>query len=291
MEPRRVLTFRAVAHARSFTRAAAELSLSQPSVSQQVAALEREVGGALLERRPGGLELTAAGTVLLAHADALAERLELARTQLAEIVAGERSRLRLGAFPSALAGLVPAAVARLRETEPELEVLVDEVPSAEAAARVASGALHLTLAFQDAAATRRVSEGAVRIDLARESFLVALPVEHRLAARRTLRLEELAGEEWTMPSTDGILMRACRAAGFTPRVTSITREHSAIRALVRRGLAVTLTPGLLNEAFDGVALVELRDSPLRDVYALLPDTGRHPLTDAALDALRAELSR
>lgn len=290
MDPRRVLTFRAVAHARSFTRAAAELSLSQPSVSQQVAALEREVGGALLDRRPGGLELTPAGAVLLAHADALAERLELARTQVGEIVAADRSRLRLGAFPSALAGVVPAAVARLRTADPGVEVLVDEAPSDELPARVRSGTLHLALAFQDAEAPRREPEGLVRVDLTREPFLAALPPGHRLAGRRSVRLTELAQDEWTMPSTEGILMRACRAAGFEPRVTSVTREQSAIRALVMRGLAVTLTPRLLADAFDGVALVALRDSPQRDVYALLPDAGRHPLVNAALDALRAEVS-
>jgi len=285
-----VLTFRAVARARSFTRAAQELSLSQPSVSQQVAALERETGTRLLDRRPGGLELTPAGAVLLAHADALAERLDLARAQLAEIAAGERTRLRLGAFPSALAGVVPAAVARMREAAPEVEVLVDEAPSSELPGRVRSGVLHLALAFQDAAAPRREPDGVVRIDLVREPFAVALPAAHRLAGRRSLRLAELAGDEWTMPSTEGILMRACRAAGFEPRVTAVTREQSAIRALVRRGLAVTLTPRLLAPAFDGVALVPLRDSPQRDVYALLPDAGRHPLVNLALDALRAELS-
>jgi DNA-binding transcriptional LysR family regulator len=291
MDPRRVLTFRAVARERSFTRAAEGLSLSQPSVSQQVAALEREVGTTLLDRRPGGLELTAAGAVLFAHAEALADRLALARSQLAEIAAGERTRLRLGAFPSALAGVVPAAVARLRETEPDLEVLVDEASSDALPARVRSGALHVALAFQDAARPRREPEGVVRIDLVREPFLVALPVGHRLAGRRALRLDDLSDDDWTMPSTEGMLIRACRAAGYEPRVTAVAREQSAIRALVMRGLAVTLTPRLLADAFDGVALVELRDSPLRDVYALLPDAGRHPLTNAALDALRAELSR
>src|SRR3954470_3429583 len=109
MDPRRLLTFRAVAHERSFSGAARALALTQPAVSQQVAGLEREVGARLLDRRPGGLALTPAGTVLLAHADAVAERLELARVQLAELVAAERVRLRIGAFPTALAGLVPAA--------------------------------------------------------------------------------------------------------------------------------------------------------------------------------------
>src|SRR5829696_4727601 len=113
MDPRRLLTFRAVAQLRSFSQAARALSLSQPSVSQQVAALERELGARLLDRRPGGLQLTHAGSVLLAHADAIAERLGLAETQLAEIAGAERSTLTLGAFPTALATLVPSALARL----------------------------------------------------------------------------------------------------------------------------------------------------------------------------------
>ena len=79
MDPRRVLTFRAVAHQRSFSRAARELALSQPSVSNQVASLEREIGTRLLDRRPGGLRLTREGEVLLGHADAIAERFALAK--------------------------------------------------------------------------------------------------------------------------------------------------------------------------------------------------------------------
>ena len=78
MDSRRVLTFRAVARKRSFSAAARDLALTQPAVSQQVAGLEREVGARLLDRRPGGLQLTPAVEVLLAHADAIAERLELA---------------------------------------------------------------------------------------------------------------------------------------------------------------------------------------------------------------------
>src|SRR3954467_402234 len=105
MDPRRVLTFRAVAHERSFSRAARELSLSQPSVSNQVAALERELGVALLTRGPGGLRLTAEGTILLERADAIAERFALAAAQLTGAAQGARARLRIGAFPTALAGL------------------------------------------------------------------------------------------------------------------------------------------------------------------------------------------
>src|SRR6201999_2653662 len=103
MDPRRVLTFRAVVRERSFSRAARALALTQPAVSQQVAALEKEIGARLLAREPGGLKLTAAGEALLVHADATALRLERAATQLAELAEAARMRLRVGAFPSALA--------------------------------------------------------------------------------------------------------------------------------------------------------------------------------------------
>src|SRR6476646_6040657 len=109
-DPRRLLTLRAVVAAGSFSAAARALSLTQPAVSQQVAALEREVGARLLDRGAGGPVPTEAGALLLAHADALAERLGLADAQMAELARAE-DPLRLGAFPSALAVLVPRAIA------------------------------------------------------------------------------------------------------------------------------------------------------------------------------------
>src|SRR3954452_9882076 len=107
MDPRRLMTFRAVAHARSFSRAAEALSLTQPSVSHQIALLETQVGVRLLERGRGGLRLTDAGAVLLEHADHVAWRLELAETQIGRIAAQHRDQVRLGSFPTALAGFVP----------------------------------------------------------------------------------------------------------------------------------------------------------------------------------------
>jgi len=99
MDPRRLMTFRAVAHAGSFSRAAETMSLTQPSVSHQIALLETEIGVRLLERGRGGLRLTAAGAVLLEHADQVAWRLELADTQLASLARQRRE--------SAAAALLP----------------------------------------------------------------------------------------------------------------------------------------------------------------------------------------
>src|SRR3954451_866935 len=126
MDPRRLMVFRVVAHARSFSRAAEELSLTQPSVSHQVALLEKQAGVRLLDRGRGGLRLTRAGEVLLEHADHVAWRLQLATTQITDIAETRREQLRVGAFPTALPGFVPSAIARLRRTHGDLRILLSE---------------------------------------------------------------------------------------------------------------------------------------------------------------------
>ena len=101
-----------------------------------------------------------------------------------------------------------------------------------------------------------------------------------------MRLRDLADDDWTAAYTDGLIVRACRAAGFEPRLFSLTRDQLAIRGLITRGLAVTLAPRLLAEAFTGTALRPIAGKgPERDVYALLPPGGRHPLAQPMLTAL------
>jgi DNA-binding transcriptional LysR family regulator len=286
MDPRRVLTFRQVAHERSFSRAARALALTQPSVSHQVALLEREIGGKLLERGPGGPRLTRAGEALLAHADAIAERFTLAETQIQEIIRDQDTRLRIGAVPSAMAGLIPAALQRVRDHEPHALMTVTEGTSDDLPARVRSGELHIAVGFQDAARAPDHHESLERHDLLRERFLVALPPRHRLAERSSVRLADLADEDWIAASSDGIIVRACRGAGFEPRLVSITRDQFAIRALITRGIAVTLAAELLADAFEHAELRPIAGpAPERDVYALLPPGGRHPLAAITLEAL------
>ena len=140
LDPKRLLTFRAVAEAGSFSAAARELSLTQPAVSQQVAALERELGARLLHRGPGGLTLTEAGTVALDHAQAVAERLKLADAQLAEL-GDDRGALRVGGFPSAMATLVPEAIASVVPQRVEAV----EGTTEQLAAGVADGSLHVAV--------------------------------------------------------------------------------------------------------------------------------------------------
>jgi len=288
VDPRRLLTFRAVAEQGSFSRAADALSLTQSAVSQQVAALERGLGIRLLERGRGTQRLTPAGAQLLVHARALADRLALADAQLAALVAGERRELRIGAFSSALATIVPAAVTALLADDPTLEVSVREGRGDDLVAAVRGGELHLALAFQDETGPRREHAGTRRHDLFAEPFVAVLPPRHRLARRRAIGLSELAGDTWTAPSRDGLIARACVAAGFTPRIAYRFSDPLCMFAVIRAGLAVTLTPRLLAGHVHGAHVAAVEAEPARrQVYAVLPDAGVRPLDEQLLDRLRA----
>src|SRR3954468_12985945 len=288
LDPRRLLTFREVARRASFSRAAESLALTQPAVSQQVAALEREIGAPLLDRRPGGLTLTDTGELLLAHADALAARLAAVDEQLGELRAERAARLRVGAFPSALATIVPAAIAARRAAEPEVAFEAGEGSSAEGGAGVREGRLHVGVCFEDAAAPPREHPDVQRHELGLEPMDAAVGPRHPLAKRRRIKLDPLAGDTWTAPSPDHLVYRACVAAGFEPRIDYLTRDPLAIRGLVAAGLCVTLTPRLLAGQLEGIHTIRLAGpAPSRRLYALTPAVGARPRARAFVDALHA----
>jgi DNA-binding transcriptional LysR family regulator len=287
LDPRRLLTFREVVRQGSFSRAGEALALTQPAVSQQVSALERQLGVRLLERGPGGPTPTEAGALLVAHADAVADRLAQADTQIAELAAADRETLRIGAFPSALASVIPAAIARLREQRPDIHVEATEASGEELGAAVADGRLHAAMCFQDAAAPPRRPAGTDRHELGEEHMKAVLPLEHPLAGRETVRLRELADDVWTAPSREHLIYRTCVSAGFEPQIRFVTRDVLAARALVRGGLAVTLMPELVCGMFDDVAVRRLEGvQPRRSLYALTPAAGVRDSALAFLDALR-----
>ena len=142
-----MLIFREVARAGSISAAARALGWTQPAVSQHLRALERSAGCALLLRGAGGVELTEPGRVLLSRADALAVELHMAEEELADLAELRRGRVRLAAYPSAAATLVPRAVAGLRIRHPEVDVELTEAEPPEALDLVLEGDADLALVF------------------------------------------------------------------------------------------------------------------------------------------------
>ncbi|MCW2961557.1 MAG: LysR family transcriptional regulator [Thermoleophilia bacterium] len=288
MDPRRLLTFRAVAHEQSFSKAARRLLISQPSVSQQIALLETEAGVRLFDRGKGGLRLTHAGELLLTHADHIAWRLLLAERQIAGLAAERRDRLRIGAFPTALAGLVPAAIAEFQRDHHDVSVEIHEVTPSVLEGRLLQGEFDIAVSYQDSASPRADMADARRIDLLQETFLLAMPADHRLArGTKPIELTALAAEDWVVPSSDGFIIQACRDAGFEPHVVSISQDPLAMRGLIGRGIAIGIVPSLLADAYSGIVLRDVAGPmPRRDVFAVLPPGEHHPMAPAALDAMQ-----
>ena len=291
LDPRRLIVFREVAKRRSFSHAAAALSLTQPAVSQQIRALETQLGERLIVRGRTSFALTSTGQLLYAHAEALAERLQLAETQLGEALAEKRRRLRIGAFPSILGVLVPKAIAKLNRALGPLEVTADQGTTDELVAGVRDGRRHVALCFQDASQPRRRHEDTKRVDLLDEPMVAALGPGHRLKGRRWIRLTDLARDPWLIAVRGGLIERACLAAGFEPHITYITDDPLAINGLVAADLTVTLTSRMLAGQLRGISTPPLRGDPVRRaIYGVVPATTAHPLTTPFLDAVRAASS-
>src|SRR5215472_15986188 len=144
----RLRVLREVAYRGSFSAAAAALSYTQSAVSQQISALEAETGMTLLERRPRGVSLTAAGQRLVGHAEGILAQLEAAEAALSAIAGLRGGRLRMASFPTAGATLMPLAIATVRASYPDVELTLAEGEPDEILPRLRAGELDLALLFE-----------------------------------------------------------------------------------------------------------------------------------------------
>ena len=291
LDVRRLRVLREVAARGSFSAAADALAYTQSAISQQIAALEREADTKLVDRSARGVRLTDAGRALVDHADIILARLADAEAEL-EAIAGLRGgRLRLAAFPSVAASLMPVAIARFRERHPGVELSMDLAEPPEAEQRLRSG--ECDLAVTNLATLACSIDQLDVVPILEDPMYVAMPAGHPLARRQTLRLEELAGEDWmlgslnTCPDTS-IFLRACQRAGFEPRIAFHTDDYLAIQGFVAAGMGVSFIPDL--------ALVTVRDDvvirslgprpPVRHVVAAtLAGSFLSPAKRAMLDTL------
>jgi molybdate transport repressor ModE-like protein len=251
MDPKRLLIFRAVARAGSISAAARQLGWTQPAVSQHLRALERSAGCALVLRGAGGVELTEPGRVLLARADALAGQLHMAEEELAELTALRRGRVRLAAYPSAAATLVPRAVAGLRERHPEIDVELTEAEPPEALQLLGSGDADLALVFSYDGTAAAGETGLAWLPLGEEPVVLVVADGHPAAHRRGLALSDLADEPWIVgcERCREHAVRVCAEAGFEPTVRHVSDDYVVVQNLVAVGLGVTLLPQSAIQAY------------------------------------------
>ncbi|MEV0617463.1 LysR family transcriptional regulator [Nonomuraea sp. NPDC050404] len=199
MDPHLLTTFVTVARHGSFSAAAAELGYTQSAISQQIAALESDLGLPLLRRRP--VEPTPAGRRLLEHAGPLLLRLRAARADVLRAAAPARHLLRLAATPLALSAEVAGRLARARAAEPRLEVRLRTCRPGQAAALVAEGHADLGLtdgivAPSDPLRLPPDTGPMTATGVAEQDLVVALPADHPLTGRTGVRLADLVDARW-----------------------------------------------------------------------------------------------
>ena len=205
---------------------------------------------------------------------------------------GYAGRLRFGSFPTANAEFMPRAVAEFQASHPQVELDLVELDRDEGLTALASFDLDLALVYEFPIATATVPESVETIPLLTDPLYIMLAQCHPLGERDTLALSDLADDGWIQGvhhgSTIDVLPRACRAAGFEPRILFRTDDQVTVRGLVTAGIGVALAPWLMLSTLPpGVIVRPLNEPALtRTVMAALPTPGRRlPAATAMVDTL------
>ncbi|MET9963373.1 LysR family transcriptional regulator [Streptomyces sp. NPDC006326] len=288
----RLRTLDALARHGSVSGAADGLHVTTSAVSQQMAKLEREVGQPLLAKNGRGVRLTDAGRLLADHAARIISQVELAQADVEAQRGCAVGALRIGAFPTAMRGLLPQALNVLRGEHPELRPHVREQEPEESMAAVVRGDLDLALAIDWHNKRMPVPAELTRAHLLDDSCDIAVPAGHPLADRERISLAEFAEDEWISWNEGQFchewLVFTLRGTGIEPRIAHIAEEHHTQLAFVEAGLGVCVTPRLGRGPVPaGVRLLPVSDAVRRHVYVVWrADADRRPSIRAAVTALQ-----
>lgn len=287
-------TFREVAVRRSFSDAASALDFTQPAVSQHIGRLERTLDVRLLERGARGVTLTPAGEVLLRHAAALLDSGRRAEEEVRAAAGVGRSVIRVGAFPSAAAGLLPGATRELRARRPDAELELQVLEDGPALDALLSGRLDVAAIVASSLSPPSPRPGAEYLHVCDDELRVAVAADHPLATRASLALEELREEPFLLTEVAGtcadsnVVLHAFRAAGYAPSVRFSSDDYQALQGMAASGIGVALIPTMaLTSSRSDVVVLPLRGRPpARQVLAVVREGERDALVDHFVEALR-----
>ncbi|MFI5980854.1 LysR family transcriptional regulator [Streptomyces sp. NPDC051555] len=288
----RLRTLDALARHGSVSGAADGLHVTTSAVSQQMAKLEREVGQPLLSKYGRGVRLTDAGRLLADHAARIISQVELAQSDVEAqrgCVVGE---LRIGAFPTAMRGLLPRTLTALRAAHPELRARVTEQEPEQSMRAVVRGDLDLAVAIDWHNRRMPVPAELSRAHLLDDSVDIAMPAGHPMAERSRISLADFADDDWISWNEGQFchewLVFTLRGLGVEPRIAHIAEEHHTQLAFVEAGLGVCVAPRLGRGPVPAaVRLLPVCDTLRRHVYVVWrADADRRPSIRAAVAALR-----
>jgi LysR family hydrogen peroxide-inducible transcriptional activator len=242
MELHQLRYLEAVARTRSFTRAAAECHVTQPTLSHQIRKLEQEMGGPLLRRSRDGAQLTTLGEKMRSHARTILATVESARLDASSLARIVQGRVRLGVIPTVAPYLLPRILTLCRQRHPELVFEISESPTQVLVADLARGELDAIIISPPVDTVHPLQ---LR-PLFEDEFLVALPRGHRLATRRKVKLADLRHEAMILLGDAhclrGQALALCRRAGYAPRIAIQSAQLDTVLGLVESGLGLSLVP-------------------------------------------------
>ncbi|MFM9372552.1 LysR family transcriptional regulator [Streptomyces sp. Da 82-17] len=243
MSLRQMEYFLTVVEESSFTRAAEALHVTQPALSHQIKALEKSVGGPLLERMPRGVRLTPMGRAYLPHAELAVRSAEQAQRAARAASGAEGGELHVAAVHAVAVGVLPDVFAHWRRTHPGVQLLLHEYGTPEALEeQVERGVADLAVGPPPQYWTGSV------IPVGEEEIVLAVPFDDDLAGRTSVRLEELAGRPWVRCAMEPVVQGqrfldwACGQAGFAPRTAVWTEHTSTAVRMAASGVGIATAP-------------------------------------------------
>ncbi|MEJ8811650.1 LysR family transcriptional regulator [Variovorax ureilyticus] len=290
MELRHLRYFVVLAEELHFGRAARRLSISQPPLSVAIRQLEESVGARLFDRNSKEVRLTPAGHALLASARALLRQAEEAALEARDVSQGSAGRLRIGFVGAMLYRGLPQALRKFQAKHPAVRVTLSELNSGEQIAEL----LHDRLDFGFVHTSRMPAE-LRHVLLMSESFVVCLPVGHRLARRRTVPAASLRDEPFVLfsrnvsPDYHERILAICADAGFRPEVRHEVRHWLSVVSLVSQGMGVALVPNAMrHSALRGVAFRPLEEPVAQsESYGVWRDGPENAVVQAFLRTVQA----
>ncbi|GLY64223.1 LysR family transcriptional regulator [Amycolatopsis taiwanensis] len=244
MQFHQLQSFVALCDTRHFTRAAAQVGVAQPSLSQQIRALEQSVGARLFHRARGNIALTDAGETLLPIARRILADADTARQEIRALDELHAGRVRLGAPPSLCTGLLPPILVAFRRRHPGIQLIIHEGGSRDLQTELSEGALDLALVID----SRRTNDPVLETTpLFVEELVVVSPLGAPRPVRRAqIGIRELQGRPLVMfrPGYDlrESTIAACRAAGFEPTLAIEGGEMDAVLEFVNAGMGLAVVP-------------------------------------------------
>ncbi|UQX89049.1 LysR substrate-binding domain-containing protein [Jatrophihabitans telluris] len=293
LDPQQLRLLQEVARTGSYSAAARELGFTQPAITYQMRVLEKSVGVPLTVRTGRTMALTSAGQALLAHADRILAAIRAAENDLESLAASGTGLVRLAAFPSSCATVVPSAMAAMRRRYPNVEVQLVQAEPPHAQELVRRGVVDIALCYRFSGA-RGVEagehSGLEQREVLVETMHLILPMDHPSASRRLVGLEQLREATFIIasPQFEDRLYRAAAEAGFTPKILMVADDYVVMQALVAAGFGIALVPDLALRAHRDPRIVSrmLIDWPQRHILVeLWPDMLRVEAVRALTDQL------